>query len=161
MPKRPAEIVPAPNDSIRLGKDGLLFAGHFQNPSFSRIDQISCFALRRDNTAYPFHGWNRRLQMKFSTIIHVGDGEARRLRRRCVKNFSLCRVIDVVQARSGCYRVGRSPAMADVDAHNVISTRDEEKASSVVQRQPLQLTAASIPLLDYLVSAQVESISGM
>ena len=46
--------------------------------------------------------------------------------------------------------------MPDVEAYDVISTGHEEKASLVVQRQPLQLTTADIPFRDDFVRAHVD-----
>src|SRR5437667_1897811 len=94
--------------------------------------------------------------MKSSMVIHVGDGEGGSKRRRCVKKFLVGRVIDVVQTRTGCDGVDHFSAMTSIDAHNVISTRYEEKPSRAVQCQPLQLGAASIPRGDEFMRADVD-----
>ena len=88
--------------------------------------------------------------MKFSMIVDVGDGQGGSLRRRRVKNFSVGRIIDVVQTRPGRYRVAYFSAAAEIEAYNMISTGHEQKASRVVQGQPLQLVTADAPLSDTL-----------
>src|SRR5439155_4416168 len=128
----------------------------FQDACLSRIDYVCCPAVAGNNAARSFDGWKRRLRMKSSMVIHVDDGEGGSKRRRCVKKFLVGRVIDVVQARSGLYRIGYCSAVANIEAHNVISTRYEEKPSPSVQCQPLQLGAASIPRGDEFMRADVD-----
>src|SRR5260370_14529297 len=101
--------------------------------------------------------------MKFSMIIDSGDGQGRSLRRRRVKTFSVERIINVVQTRAGRYRVAYVSAVAEIETYNMIATGHEQKASRVVQGQPLQLVTADAPLSDHFVGPRIDGhrVSGL
>src|SRR5262245_27415981 len=74
------------SDEINRDSDPL-FMCELKDSSFGWIDEVCRFALASDNAACAFHGRDRRFQMKFSMIIYLSNGEARRLRSCGVEQF--------------------------------------------------------------------------
>src|SRR5262249_13291056 len=96
-----------------------LLTCELQDASFGWVYQICGFAFACDNSARTLHGRDRRFQMEFSMVVHVGDGEGRGLRGCRIENFLLRSVIDVVQTRTGHDGIEHFSIMTSVDTHNV------------------------------------------
>src|SRR5437899_6015417 len=111
-----------------------------------RINQICVASPCCHDASCAHYCWDSRFQMEPAFVIDLRHGQRSELGGRCVQDFLLRRIVNIIETGSGLYRVDYPSATGDVQRYHMVSTGDEEEASLGVERQSLQISGPGVPL---------------